>query len=106
MIRTIFQPDIKDQVFETLLFFIQIEDLDLQLHTLRAIGSVCVRHYDLMLKPELKSFYHRMLLGPDSPTNMRIEVLKNIETYLQEEEKRMIKLNSECKFLNLLILIS
>lgn len=82
----------------------QLDDLDLQYNTLRSIGSVCVRHCDLMLKPELKSFYHRMLLGPDSPTNMRIEVLKNIELFLQEEERRMIKLNLECMYLLLLIM--
>lgn len=90
------QPDIKDQVFETLLYFLRQEDEDIQTNTLKAIGFICIRHYEFMLLPELKNFYHRMLIDLDAPLKMKTEVLQNVEMYLMEEENRMIKLDLEC----------
>lgn len=75
----------------------QQDDFDIQANTLKAIGSVCIRHYEFMLEEELKLFYHRMLMSEDVPLKMRTEVLINIEMYLIEEEKRMIQQDLECK---------
>ncbi|XP_025832337.1 nipped-B-like protein A [Agrilus planipennis] len=90
-----FPPDIKDQVFQTLMYFLQQEDTDLQAYTLNAIGSICIRHYEFMLENELKTFYHRMLTSEDAPLIMKSEVLVNIEMYLIEEERRMIQQDME-----------
>ncbi|XP_063234204.1 nipped-B-like protein isoform X2 [Bacillus rossius redtenbacheri] len=87
--------DIKDQVFDTLLFFVNQQNEDIQTYTLKAIGSLCIRHYEFMLGNELKKLYHSLLTEDDAPLQMRTQVLNNIEMYLQEEERRMIKQDQE-----------
>ncbi|KAK5639345.1 hypothetical protein RI129_011837 [Pyrocoelia pectoralis] len=87
--------NIKDLVFELFSFFLQQDDQDIQANTLKAIGSICIRHYEFMLESDLKSFYHRMLTSDDAPLTMKSEVLINIEMYLLEEERRMIQQDLE-----------
>ncbi|KAJ1519897.1 hypothetical protein ONE63_004137 [Megalurothrips usitatus] len=87
--------DIKNKVFDTLMYFVNLADKDLQNFTLRAIGSLCIRHYEFMLQTELKTLYHRLLTCPDTLTVMRVQVLNNIEMYLEEEEQRMIRQDQE-----------
>lgn len=87
--------DIKEQIFTTLMFFVGLEDEDFVSHTLKALGSVCVRHYEFMLRPELKEFYHQLLTSDLAPIEMKADVLRNIEMYLQEEEQRMIRQDKE-----------
>ncbi|OWR45028.1 putative delangin [Danaus plexippus plexippus] len=87
--------DIKEQVYSTLMFFVGLEDEDFVSHTLKALGSVCVRHYEFMLRPELKEFYHQLLTSELAPIEMKADVLRNIEMYLQEEEQRMIRQDKE-----------
>ncbi|XP_068082252.1 nipped-B-like protein isoform X2 [Anabrus simplex] len=89
------QENVKDQVFETLVYFVQQPNEDMQTYTLKAIGSLCIRHYEFMLGTELKTLYHRLLTSNDAPLMMRTQVLNNIEMYLQEEESRMIKQDQE-----------
>jgi cohesin loading factor subunit SCC2 len=62
---------------------------------------MCIRHYDYMLMPGLKAMYHLLLTDPNAHIAMRTQVLQNIETYLQEEEMRMIKQDQECELLAL-----
>ncbi|XP_020300798.1 nipped-B-like protein A [Pseudomyrmex gracilis] len=87
--------NIKDQVFETLNYFVHQDNDDIRHFTLSAIGSLCIRHYEFMMLPELKELYHHLLTSENALVNMRIQVLNNIEVYLQEEEKRMIKQDLE-----------
>ncbi|CAG9783745.1 unnamed protein product [Diatraea saccharalis] len=87
--------DIKEQVFNTMMFFVGLEDEDFVSHTLKALGSICVRHYEFMLRPELKEFYHQLLTSDLAPIEMKADVLRNIEMYLQEEEQRMIRQDKE-----------
>ncbi|KAK0173665.1 hypothetical protein PV328_006828 [Microctonus aethiopoides] len=89
-------PDnIKDQVFETLNYFMNQHNDDIRHYTLTAIGSLCIRYYEFMMMPELKELYHNLLTSETALVNMKIQVLNNIEVYLQEEEKRMIKQDQE-----------
>ncbi|XP_071439398.1 nipped-B-like protein [Hetaerina americana] len=104
-VRQDLPDDIKDQVFETLMYFVRQPNEDMQSYTLQAIGSLCIRHYDFMLGTELKTLYHRLLTNENSPLPLKIphkdscalllQVLNNIEIYLQEEERRMIKQDQE-----------
>nr|XP_033333160.1 nipped-B-like protein A isoform X2 [Megalopta genalis] len=87
--------NIKDQVFETLNYFVNLDNDDVKHFTLSAIGSLCIRHYELMLLPELKELYHHLLTSENALVHMRIQVLNNVEVYLQEEDKRMIKQDME-----------
>ena len=91
--------DLKDQVFSTLFFFVHDPSPDIQNYTMKAIGSLCIRHYEFMLGNELKQLYYKLLTESDAPLAMKAQVLHNIEMYLQEEETRMIKQDQECKFL-------
>lgn len=76
--------------------FLQREDFDIQANTLNAIGCICIRHYEFMLEKELKNFYHKLLTDDDAPLKMKIGVLVNIESYLVEEENRMIQQDLDC----------
>jgi len=87
--------NIKDKVFETLSYFVHLDNDDIRHFTLSAIGSLCIRHYEFMMLPELKELYHHLLTSEYVLVHMRIQVLNNIEVYLQEEEKRMIKQDLE-----------
>ncbi|XP_017893232.1 nipped-B-like protein B [Ceratina calcarata] len=89
------EENIKDQVFKTLNYFVQLDNDDIRNFTLSAIGSLCIRHYEFMLLPELKELYHHLLTSENALVYMRIQVLNNIEVYLQEEDKRMIKQDME-----------
>ncbi|XP_050736968.1 nipped-B-like protein isoform X1 [Eriocheir sinensis] len=86
---------ITDQVFDTLMFFMDHPDTNIRHYTLQALGFVCIRHYELMMGTRLKTLYHTLLLDPSINTTLRIQTLQNIETYLQEEEVRMIKQDQE-----------
>ncbi|KAK9497633.1 hypothetical protein O3M35_004324 [Rhynocoris fuscipes] len=85
---------IKDDVFNTFLYFLNYDE-DSQHYTLKAVGSVCIRHYELMLGMELKGIYHKYLTDENAPLQMKVQVLNNIEYYLQEEERKMIKQDQE-----------
>ncbi|XP_042215621.1 nipped-B-like protein isoform X2 [Homarus americanus] len=87
--------DVTEQVFETLMYFMDSPDMNLRYYTLQALGFVCIRHYELMMGIRLKQLYHMLLLDPSVNTQLRTQTLQNIETYLQEEEVRMIKQDQE-----------
>lgn len=96
------QDDISEQVVETLMYFMNLGDMSLRYYTLQSLGFVCIRHYELMMGTQLKQLYHMLLLDPSVNTKLRIQTLQNIETYLQEEEVRMIKQDQECKIYSVL----
>ena len=50
-------PDTVDEVFETTFYFMVHDDVEVQKDALHALGSICIRHYDYMLKSKLKSLY-------------------------------------------------
>ena len=91
------QEDITEQVFDTLMYFMDQTDPSIRHYTLQALGFVCIRHYELMMGTRLKQLYHTLLLDQSVNTTLRIQTLQNIESYLQEEEVRMIKQDQECK---------
>ena len=89
--------NIKDQVYSTMSFFLHQNDVDIQANTLKAVGSICIRHCEFMLQNDLKVFYHNMLMSDKVPLKMKSEVLINIEKYLLEEDRRMVQQNLECE---------
>ncbi|KAL1456875.1 hypothetical protein WDU94_001565, partial [Cyamophila willieti] len=87
-------PNIKDQVIDILLYFLDRRP-EYRSFLLKAIGHICIRHYELMLTPELKAMYQEVLRDPYADTQIKRQVLVNIEIYLSEEEKRMIQQDLE-----------
>jgi cohesin loading factor subunit SCC2 len=75
-------------------------DVDLKYCTLQSLGSVCIRHNELMLTDKLRDMYHELLLDSrPASVKLRIQTLHNIETFLQEEDIRMMKEDQECKYI-------
>merc|ERR1712241_533208 len=91
----------KMAVFEAIYYFMDHDSYDIQNATLQALGFICIRHYDLMMDERLKQRYISILVsryhnsGP--ATQQKITVLQNIETYLVEEEVRMIAQDKKWK---------
>lgn len=84
------------QVVDTLLYFMSLPDVDLKFFTLQSLGSVCIRHNELMLTDKLRDMYHELLLDDSVTSNkLRVQTLVNIETFLQEEDIRMMKEDQE-----------
>lgn len=87
----------KMAVFEAIFYFMDHESESIQNATLQALGSVCIRHYDLMMYEKLKQRYILILTSHQSSTCQRIQkdtphvmqVLNNIEIFLSQEEVRM-----------------
>lgn len=52
-----------------------------------------------MLSAQLRDLYQNYLCSRDAPVKMRVQVLRNLHTYLVEEEIRMMKAEDECKCL-------
>ena len=81
---------------DTLAYFVRQPNEDIQLFTLKAIGSLCIRHYDFMLGTELKTLYHRLLTEDDAPLHMRTQVNSThslVEVTLSDhvQNRRLIK---------------
>merc|ERR1712241_346576 len=91
----------KMTVFESIYYFLDHESYDIQNATLQALGFICIRHYDLMMDERLKQRYISILLSryhsSQHATQQKITVLQNIETYLVEEEVRMIAQDKKWK---------
>lgn len=51
-----------------------------------------------MFVPDVKSLYNGLLSDRKKSVNLKIQVLKNLQTYLQEEDSRMQEADRECEF--------
>ncbi|XP_037089457.1 nipped-B-like protein [Pollicipes pollicipes] len=94
-VRKGLNDDIVDEVLETLLYFVNQPAPDMQMFTLQALGFIVIRHYDMMLRERVKQLYHGFLQDPDGNKQLKAQVLINLETYLVEEERRMVQQDEE-----------
>lgn len=53
-------------------------------------------HPSQMFVPEVKTLYNGILADSSSSINLKIQILKNLQTYLQEEDTRMQEADREC----------
>lgn len=60
-------------------------------------GFLVIMHPSQMFVPEVKSLYNGILADASSSINLKIQILKNLQTYLQEEDTRMQEADRECK---------
>ncbi|XP_005090101.1 nipped-B-like protein B [Aplysia californica] len=88
---------VRETVFDVLTYFLNHEDEDVQLKALTAIGFFACRHYTFMLAPTLKELYNRLLTDPMASVKLRCQVLRNLQTYLLEEEFQMSKSDADWK---------
>lgn len=54
-------------------------------------------HPELMFVQDVKVLYNSILSDENSSVNLKIQVLKNLQTYLQEEDSRMQEADRECE---------
>lgn len=54
-------------------------------------------HPELMFMQDVKVLYNSILSDESSSVNRKIQVLKNMQTYLQEEDSRMQEADRECE---------
>lgn len=52
---------------------------------------------ELMFVQDVKVLYNSTLSDEKSQVNLKIQVLKNLQTYLQEEDSRMQEADRECE---------
>ena len=64
---------------------------------LHSLGFLVIMHPSQMFVPDVKNLYNGILADSASSINLKIQILKNLQTYLQEEDSRMQEADRECK---------
>ncbi|XP_075040342.1 nipped-B-like protein isoform X2 [Mixophyes fleayi] len=89
--------NIKDKVLELLLYFTKHSEEDVQTKAIIGLGFSFIQHPILMFEVEVKNLYNNILSDKNSSVNLKIQVLKNLQTYLQEEDTRMQQADRDWK---------
>lgn len=87
-----------EEVFITMFYFMGHNKREIQSDALHAIGFVCVRHHKFMLESKLKMLYIDILNIDGYAVQHKIKVLNNLESFLVEEEARMMKMDQHCNY--------
>ncbi|XP_054468120.1 nipped-B-like protein [Anoplopoma fimbria] len=88
---------IKDKVLELLLYFTTHEDEEVQIKAITGLGFQFIMHPELMFVQDVKVLYNNTLSDEKSLVTLKIQVLKNLQTYLQDEDSRMQEADREWK---------
>ncbi|XP_038558625.1 nipped-B-like protein A isoform X3 [Micropterus salmoides] len=91
---------IKEKVLELLIYFTKHEDEEVKTKAIIGLGFLVIMHPSQMFMPEVKSLYNGILADSSSSINLKIQILKNLQTYLQEEDTRMQEADREWKKLS------
>ncbi|XP_026177005.1 nipped-B-like protein A isoform X3 [Mastacembelus armatus] len=91
---------IKEKVLELLLYFTKHVDEEVKTKAIIGLGFLVIMHPSQMFVPEVKSLYNGILADSSSSINLKIQILKNLQTYLQEEDTRMQEADREWKKLS------
>lgn len=59
-----------------------------------------------MFVPDVKTLYNGLLSDRKKSVNLKIQVLKNLQTYLQEEDSRMQEADRECECLSVCLSVA
>uniref|UniRef100_A0A665VA22 Nipped-B protein n=1 Tax=Echeneis naucrates TaxID=173247 RepID=A0A665VA22_ECHNA len=94
------QVVIKEKVLELLLYFTKHEDEEVKTKAIIGLGFLVIMHPSQMFVPEVKTLYNGILADSSSSINLKIQILKNLQTYLQEEDTRMQEADREWKKLS------
>ncbi|KAM4635314.1 nipped-B-like protein B isoform 2-T2 [Polymixia lowei] len=88
---------IRDKVLELLLYFTTHEEEEVQTKAITGLGFQCIMYPALMFVQDVKTLYNDILSDSKQTVNLKIQVLKNLQTYLQEEDSRMQEADREWK---------
>lgn len=76
-------------IFSHLLFFAQVDHNDIRREALVALGHFCIKNYDYLTNTQLRTFYCALLLGDQHSVESKVNVLRNIQHYLQDADQSM-----------------
>ncbi|CDW55629.1 nipped B protein [Trichuris trichiura] len=65
-------------------------------HIFQPYGSFCIGHPDCLLQKGLTDFYLQVLTSAGSMGKFRVQVLRNLEMFLIEEEQKMLQSYAQC----------
>ncbi|XP_049947825.1 nipped-B-like protein A [Schistocerca serialis cubense] len=85
------EADTVKQAVDIFMYFLKDECGDELPVALCGLGALCVNHSELMLGSHIKDLYLRFLTTHEISTCIKIQVLENIEMYLEDVEDRLIK---------------
>ncbi|KAM6105741.1 LOW QUALITY PROTEIN: nipped-B-like protein [Pterocles gutturalis] len=88
--------NIKDKVLELLMYFTKHSDEEVQTKAIIGLGFAFIQHPSL-IEQEVKTLYNSILSDKNCSVNLKIQVLKNLQTYLQEEDTRMQQADRDWK---------
>ncbi|RVE65832.1 hypothetical protein OJAV_G00120330 [Oryzias javanicus] len=88
---------IKDKVLELLLYFTTHAEEEVQIKAIIGLGFQFIMHPELMFVQDVKVLYNNIMSEESSSVNLKIQILKNLQTYLQEEDSRMQEADREWK---------
>ncbi|KAL0979828.1 hypothetical protein UPYG_G00190320 [Umbra pygmaea] len=91
---------IKEKVLELLLYFTKHEDEEVKTKAIIGLGFLVIMHPSQMFVPEVKALYNGILADSNTTVNLKIQILKNLQTYLQEEDSRMQEADQQWKKLS------
>ncbi|KAG7264497.1 hypothetical protein CRUP_020635 [Coryphaenoides rupestris] len=92
---------IKDKVLDLLLHFTTHQEEEVQAKAIMALGSLFIMHPGLMFVPEVRALYTGVLSDSGGPgVTLKVQVLKNLQSYLQEEDSRMLEADRHWKKLS------
>ncbi|KAM3610729.1 uncharacterized protein V6R79_008133 [Siganus canaliculatus] len=91
---------IKEKVLELLLYFTKHDEEEVKTKAIIGLGFLVIMHPSQMFVPEVKTLYNGILADSGSSINLKIQILKNLQTYLQEEDTRMQEADREWKKLS------
>uniref|UniRef100_A0A452U521 Nipped-B protein n=1 Tax=Ursus maritimus TaxID=29073 RepID=A0A452U521_URSMA len=86
-----------DRILELLMYFTKHSDEEVQTKAIIGLGFAFIQHPSLMFEQEVKNLYNNILSDKNSSVNLKIQVLKNLQTYLQEEDTRMQQADRDWK---------
>ncbi|KAJ7399500.1 hypothetical protein BTVI_114491 [Pitangus sulphuratus] len=94
--------NIKDKVLELLMYFTKHSDEEVQTKAIIGLDVYVqrfafIQHPSLMFEQEVKTLYNSILSDKNCSVNLKIQVLKNLQTYLQEEDTRMQQADRDWK---------
>ncbi|CAD6192097.1 unnamed protein product [Caenorhabditis auriculariae] len=88
--------NLRDDVFSILAFFSRSKETSLCHRALMSIGHFCAQYSEYLTRNEVRDMYITILnsISPEM-LQLRIQVLRNLEMFLQTEEKKLIRSNDE-----------
>lgn len=79
----------KHRVFAVYIYFTKHPDEEVCQKAITGLGFLCMRYGELLLKGEAKELYQGILSQPNQPLKLKLQVLKNLQMHLLEDEKRL-----------------